>query len=304
MKRIYWRVSNYSNPPKMGKVWKGSIHHYFRFGFHQILCFLGLLEPEWMLCYLWFLNMTSYKWPSNRMFSFVQLRFWAAWVYRFAPSSFILGGVALENWLVVSNIFRFPNIADDDSIWFSCLWDGSKHRRNRNWPEQDLPLQLLRQIWSSFPTAVLLRVQAAVEVALEGSERSAGRFAAWQHIWQQRVLARVSFWHLERWRAVVWNRTQKDRMIELRYERNWALGGMFPGTIFCFITVWSWEHLMSTRKREPFLHFVLMCLSRLGGIIKAAASSFFDGTGLLRANKIEGERREVLNYILHHHPLW
>ena len=156
MKRIYWRVSNYSNPPKMGKVWKGSIHHYFRFGFYQILCFLGLLEPEWMLCYLWFLNMTSYKWPSNRMFSFVQLRFWAAWVYRFAPSSFILGGVALENWLVVSNIFRFPNIADDDSIWFSCLWDGSKHRRNRNWPKQDLPLQLLRQIWSSFPTAVLL----------------------------------------------------------------------------------------------------------------------------------------------------
>ena len=63
---------------------------------------------------------------------------------------------------------------------------------------------------------------------------------------------------------------------------------------------------MSTRKREAFLHFVLMCLSRLGGVIKAAASSFFDGTGLLRANKIEGERREVLNYIniLHHHPPW
>ena len=38
----------------------------------------------------------------------------------------------------------------------------------------------VRQIWRSLPTATVLCLPAAAEVAMEGSKRSGGGFEAWQ----------------------------------------------------------------------------------------------------------------------------
>lgn len=291
-------------PPKMGKVWKGLIHHYFRFGFHQILCFLGLLEPEWMLCYLWFLNMTSYKWPSNRMCSFVQLRFWAAWVYRFAPSSFILGGIALENCLVVSNIFRFPNIADDDSI--SCLWDASKHRRNRNWPEQDIHP-------AAFKANMEFVSNGSSTTCSSGSWSCAGGIGTvcWQICGMAAYMTTTCFGRgfLLAFRTVAssfWNRTQKDRMIEPRYERNWALGGMFPGIIFCLL--FEVENIWCLQEKENPFSILFWCVCQ--GCVessrrqRAAFSMELAFCGLIRLKVKDGRYLTIYYTIIHYGRSW